>query len=87
MTDHDPPMPCRELVELVTAYFEDALSEVDRRRFEEHLAVCDACGLYVEQLRETIALVGRIEPERLSPQLQDTLGQAFRDWHARAQGS
>jgi anti-sigma factor RsiW len=88
MTDRYPPMACRELVELVTAYFEDALSELDRRRFEEHVAACDHCRLYVEQLRETIALVGRIEPERLSPQMQDALGQAFRDWHAgRAQSS
>jgi anti-sigma factor RsiW len=84
----EPPMPCRELVELVTAYFEHALSEVDTRRFEEHLAQCEHCTLYVKQLRETIALVGRIEPEQLSPQMQDELGRAFRDWRAgRAQHS
>ncbi len=80
MTDH--PMSCRELVELVTAYFEEALPDDDRRRFEAHLAACDACQTYVEQLRETVALVGRLEPETLSPQMQDVLGQAFSDWRA-----
>jgi predicted anti-sigma-YlaC factor YlaD len=82
------PMPCNELVELVTAYFERALSDTDTQRFDEHLAECDACRLYLEQLRTTIALAGRIEPERMPPQMQDALGQAFRDWHAgRAHGS
>jgi anti-sigma factor RsiW len=34
---------CRESVELVTDYLEDALSPVQRRRFEEHLASCPDC--------------------------------------------
>jgi anti-sigma factor RsiW len=76
-------MTCRELVELVTAYFEDALSDRDRARFEEHLAGCEACTTYVEQLRETIALVGRIEPESISPEMQTTLTAAFRTWSSR----
>ena len=80
MNDH-APMHCKELVELVTAYFERALTDTDARRFDEHLAGCDPCGIYIEQLRTTIALVGRIEPERVSPQMQDALGRAFRDWH------
>ena len=87
MNDH-APMHCNELVELVTAYLERALSDTDTRRFDEHLVECDACGAYLEQLRTTIALVGRIEPERLTPQMQDALGQAFRDRHAgRTHGS
>jgi predicted anti-sigma-YlaC factor YlaD len=81
----DAPMNCNELVELVTAYFEHALSETDTRRFDEHLEGCDPCRTYLDQLRTTIALVGRIEPERMPPRMQDALGQAFRDW--RAHGS
>jgi predicted anti-sigma-YlaC factor YlaD len=79
MTD---PMPCIELVELVTAYFERALTDTDARRFDEHLAECDPCRTYLDQLQQTVALTGRIEPERVSPEMQETLGQAFRDWHA-----
>ena len=79
----DRPMPCRELVELVTAHFDGALSAEDERRFEAHLSACDPCRLYVAQLRETVALVGRLEPEALSPEMRDGLGQAFRTWRAR----
>jgi len=79
----EPEMTCQELVELVTAYFEDALSSRDRARFEEHLAGCPPCSLYVEQLRETVGLVGRLEPESLSPEMEGALTAAFRDWRAR----
>jgi anti-sigma factor RsiW len=72
-------MPCRELVEVVTAYLEDALPERDRRRFEAHLEECDDCREYLEQFRETIALAGRVEPDGLSPQARADLLAAFRD--------
>ena len=42
---------CRELVELVTAYLEGALSSGERKRFDAHLAGCDGCTTYVEQMR------------------------------------
>lgn len=55
----DPELACRELVELVTDYLEHALPAGERARFEAHLAECDACGAYVEQIRATIRLAGR----------------------------
>jgi anti-sigma factor RsiW len=54
-----PDLACRELVELVTDYLEDALPSGERERFEAHLAECDACDAYVEQVRATIRLAGR----------------------------
>ena len=56
-------MKCKELVELITEYLEGALSEVDEARFEQHLAGCDACTTYLEQMRETISALGQIPPE------------------------
>jgi anti-sigma factor RsiW len=73
---------CQELVELVTDYLEGALSPGDLRRFEEHIAVCDACTEYLRQLRETIRLVGAITPDDLSPQAEAELLEAFSDWHS-----
>jgi anti-sigma factor RsiW len=73
-------LSCQELVELVTDYLEDALDERDRRAFEGHLGDCDGCTEYVEQLRVTIRITGTIEPKDLSPQAEDALLQAFRDW-------
>ena len=55
----DPDLACRELVELVTDYLENALPAIERERFEAHLAECDACEAYVEQVRATIRLAGR----------------------------
>ena len=55
----DPDLACRELVELVTDYLEDALPARERKRFEAHLAECEACDAYVEQVRATIRLAGR----------------------------
>lgn len=49
MTSSD--LTCREAVELVTDYLEQASSEHARVRFEQHLLVCAACSRYVEQHR------------------------------------
>jgi len=75
-----PPMPCRELVELVTAYFDGSLPRRDRRRFEAHIAGCEHCTTYVEQMRETIELTGRLTEDDLDPGARDELLSAFRGW-------
>jgi predicted anti-sigma-YlaC factor YlaD len=78
-----PEMPCQELVEVLTDYLENALAERDRRRFEAHLAECEACRDYLEQFRLTIALAGRLERERMPPRMREELQAAFRDWRDR----
>jgi anti-sigma factor RsiW len=73
-------LSCQELVELVTDYLEGALSPVDRRRFEEHIAGCENCTRYLEQLRQTIRITGTITTDDLSPEMQSELLSAFRAW-------
>jgi anti-sigma factor RsiW len=73
-------LSCQELVELVTAYLEGALDERDHERFEEHLAACGNCQLYLAQMRTTIELVGGLTPADLSPDAERELLTAFRDW-------
>jgi anti-sigma factor RsiW len=75
-------LSCREMVELVTDYLEGRLSDGDRERFEAHVAECDACTLYVEQMRVTIAALGHIPPETISPQAERELLEAFRTWRS-----
>jgi anti-sigma factor RsiW len=77
-----PGLVCQELVELVTDYFEGALSEADHARFEAHIAGCDACTTYVEQMREMLVVVGELTTESLSPEAEAELLAAFRDWKA-----
>lgn len=73
-------MTCKELVELVTDYLEGALPEDIRMRMEHHLAGCEGCTNYLEQMRQTIRLTGHIREETLAPQQLLTLLRLFRDW-------
>ncbi len=76
-------LTCKELVELVTAYFEGALSDADRRLFEEHIETCEGCRRYLAQLRTTIELTGRLDEESLDtlgPAAREALLEAFRSW-------
>ena len=82
-----PEMPCRELVELVTAYLDGSLSRRDRRRFEAHIAGCEHCTDYVEQMRETIALTGRLTEDDLDPGAREELLTTFRAWSEGRSGT
>ncbi len=73
-------LTCKELVELVTAYFEDALPADERLRFERHVSVCPGCSAYMEQMRQTITLVGELREQDVSPSAEQQLLQAFRGW-------
>jgi anti-sigma factor RsiW len=76
------PLACIELVELVSDYLEGALDRRTRRRFEAHIAGCEHCTAYLEQMRETIRLTGRLREDSLDPHVRDELLAAFRDWKA-----
>jgi anti-sigma factor RsiW len=73
-------MVCQQAVELVTDYLEGSLSRRDRRRFEAHLRACPNCTAYVEQIRMTIKLVGKIDTDELTPEAKDELGDLYRRW-------
>jgi anti-sigma factor RsiW len=75
-------LTCAELVELVTDYLEGALPLDERGRFEEHLATCGGCSVYLEQMQTTIAAAGRLREEELDPQARDELLAAFRGWNS-----
>lgn len=75
-------LSCQELVELVTDYLEGALPRRQRRRFEQHISGCDACPTYLDQMRATIELTGRLRFEDVDPKAEAELLAAFRDWHS-----
>lgn len=54
-------MDCRTLVELVTAYLEDALPTGERARFEAHLAGCPDCPVYLDQMRATVRALAMLD--------------------------
>jgi anti-sigma factor RsiW len=80
-------IPCQELVELVTAYFDGSLSRADRRRFRAHIRGCDHCTAYVEQMRVMIEATGRLTEDDIPPAARDELLDAFRGWKQGRQPS
>lgn len=75
-----PPLTCQELVEIITGYFEGALSPADLARFEQHLSGCTACRNYLSQMRRTIQLTGQLTPASIPAEEQTELLQHFRNW-------
>ena len=51
---------CRQFVELITDYFEGALTPRTLCHVEEHLVMCDWCGTYLQQMEATIASLGTL---------------------------
>jgi predicted anti-sigma-YlaC factor YlaD len=76
------PLTCQELVELVTEYLEDALSPVDRDRFDEHIAQCPMCRTHLGQLRITLRELGELRERDIDPEVLGEMQALFRDWHS-----
>jgi anti-sigma factor RsiW len=74
------PLTCQDLVELVTDYLEGSLSDTDRARFEEHIALCPMCQVHLEQLRTTIRELGRLREQDIDPAVLAEMQMRFRDW-------
>ncbi len=80
-------MACREFVEVLTNYLEGAMSRRDAARLEAHLGQCHGCTEYVEQMRRTVTLAGRLTVEDVPGEGRDHLLGAYRAWKAeRAPG-
>jgi anti-sigma factor RsiW len=71
-------LACKELVEIITDYLEGTLPERDRGRFEAHILTCPHCREYVEEMRATLQLTGRLTAESISTSARDELLGAFR---------
>jgi anti-sigma factor RsiW len=79
MAEH---LSCQEIVELVTEYLEGTLEPGTASLFEEHLNFCDGCETYLEEMRATIATVGRADlvEEEMPAETRESLLTAFRHW-------
>lgn len=73
-------MSCNELVELVTDYLEGALPVRERNRFELHIAKCEWCKRYIDQIRATIKIAGRLNEDSIPQKAKEELLNVFRDW-------
>lgn len=74
------PIVCREVMELITGYLDDALPADTREAVEAHLSRCDGCTTVLEEFRRTVELTGMLTEEQLTPGQRTTLLDAFRGW-------
>ena len=71
---------CREVVELATDYVDGAMTPAQATLFELHLNFCDGCDSFLDQIRQTSKLVGKVGEEAVPGELKDSLLAAFRGW-------
>ena len=71
---------CREVVELLNGYLDDALPADVLAGVEAHLAGCDGCTMVLEEFRQTIAMTGMLTEDQVTSSQRETLLAAFRGW-------
>ena len=80
-------LTCAEFVELVTDFLEAAVDARERATIDRHLALCEGCRTYLDQMRATIATIGRTAdaPDLGEPAepVRAGLAAAFRSWRVR----
>jgi hypothetical protein len=74
--------PCRDLVEALTDYLEEAMPPGERARLEAHLAICEGCTTVLEQFRDTIRVTGHLTEEEVSRPDRESVRAVFRTWRA-----
>ena len=68
---------CQQAVQLMNDYVDGTLSRRQRRRLEAHLADCDACTAYLEQLRVTIRASAVVIVDDIDPAVLESLVELF----------
>jgi len=80
MLESHEHITCQEVVEVVTDFLERALPADEAALFEQHLNFCEGCVWYVDQIRKTSSVVGRLREEDVPADVREQLLTAFRDW-------
>jgi predicted anti-sigma-YlaC factor YlaD len=71
---------CQEIVDLATEYVEGAMTTAQMIQFELHLNFCEGCFAFVDQIRATATMAGRLSEEQIPEETKQKLLEAFRDW-------
>jgi predicted anti-sigma-YlaC factor YlaD len=74
-------LSCKEFVEIVTDYLEGKLSQEEKALIDAHLASCEGCCTYLEQMQQTIRYLGELPDEEITEEARNKLLRAFREWN------
>jgi predicted anti-sigma-YlaC factor YlaD len=78
MPESENHITCQQLVEQVSDYLEHALATGDAELFEQHLAYCEGCSNYVDEMRRTIGIGGRLGADYVPAETLERLLGEFR---------
>ena len=67
---------------LISSALEGALPARRRSLLERHLAACPHCSTYLEQIRVTIAALGRVDADELPAETRDGLVALYRSYQS-----
>lgn len=71
-------LDCRQFVEQVTTFLEGELGADAEQRFVDHVALCDGCDRYLDQIRQTVQALHGLPAEGVSATMRSDLLNAFR---------
>ncbi len=71
-------LDCREFVELVTSYLDGSMDAQAEQDFVDHLALCDGCERYLEQMRRTSESLAELPGDPVATDARSALLDAFR---------
>jgi anti-sigma factor RsiW len=76
-------LACREAIDLINDYLDDALPDRQRVQLETHLAACPHCTEYLAQLRATVTLAERTAPPAVDGETERALAELYRNWREK----
>jgi anti-sigma factor RsiW len=76
--NHDE-LRCKEFVEVVTQYVEGVMPDDERMRFEAHLAECEGCSGYLEDMRRLVGSLHEVVEPPPDAETREALLRAYRD--------
>lgn len=84
MSEPAEDLTCRELVEVITDYFDGAMSPDEHARFERHLRDCTGCQAVISQFRTMVEVTGHLTEEQISEEQREAMRVVFRGWREAA---
>ena len=73
-------LSCKEIVDLVTDYIDEDISDEVLAKFEQHLSECGYCNAYVKQMHLTVTLTKKLAESDENKPVPDNLLNIFREW-------
>lgn len=81
---HDPGREgCRALLERLSDYLDGELPDDACAHLEAHVADCEPCVRYLDSLRRTVGIVGRIAPPEVPEEIRSRLLEAWQTMRRR----